>query len=159
MERPDHLVAAILEEDRLFRALLSRCPVAWREQRELVGALSLKETVGHLAFWDTFAVQFFSRKLDQAEQGPFTQRDFEQRNRDELQAMRELPYDDVVARYERATRLLLEFLRGRWHELSVKERRDFSLPLKHRRHHRLLLAKALEPHLAEAERRSQAGEA
>jgi hypothetical protein len=38
---------------------------------------------------------------------------------------------------------LVRFLQNRWGDLSTKERQDFHVPLKHRRHHRLLLERAL----------------
>jgi len=159
MERPDTLIAAILEEDRLLRERLDLCPDQLREVKGSGGTLSLKDTLGHLAFWDSFAVQFFNRKLDGVDAGQTRRVNFEQRNREELQRIRELPFDEVFALYRTATRNLISFLRNRWHELSVQQRRDIRLPLKHRRHHRLLLDSALPYYAREDESREAEGEA
>lgn len=143
MDRPDTLIAALVEEDRLLRQLMDECPVSLRDVRGPGGTLSLKETLGHLAFWDTFAVGFFLSKLDASSEKPTPPVNFEQRSREELKRMHKLPFGEILDLYGGATQGLVDFLRGHWHELSPKQRGDFSVPLKHRRHHRLLLAKAL----------------
>lgn len=143
MNRPDQLISAILEEDRLLRRRLEQCPEVLREVRESGGLLSFKDTLGHLAFWDSFAVRFFTRKLDGTVENDSPPLNFEQRNRQELKRVRQLSFAEVMKLYGEATRDLITFLNSRWHELSDKQRRDLHLPLKHRRHHRLLLEKTL----------------
>jgi len=58
--------------------------------------------------------------------------------------VRALPFEEVIELYHQATRELVGFLRIRWPDLSAKQRQDFQVPLKHRRHHRLLLERALQ---------------
>lgn len=159
MDRPDTLIAAIMDEDRLLRERLDLSPRELREVKGSGGTLSLKDTLGHLAFWDSFAVQFFNRKLDGVDEGETRPVNFEQRNREELQRIRELPFDEVYLLYRSATRNLISFLRNRWHELSAQQRRDIRLPLKHRRHHRLLLDSALPSYTSEDESREAESEA
>jgi hypothetical protein len=142
MEKPDTLIALFMEEDRMLRQLLALCPVEDREVRGSGGTLSLKETLGHLAFWDSFAVRFFEDKLAGTDNASLP-RDFEKQSREELKRLRKLPFDDVLESYQNSTRELIAFLQNRWHELSAKQRLDFHVPLKHRRHHRLLLSRAL----------------
>ena len=142
MDKPDTLIALLREEDRLMRQLLERCPPEDRETRGKGGTLSLKETLGHLAFWDTFAIQFFEARLAGADPHE-TPSEFERRSREELERLRELSFDQAHERYLRATGGLIAFLQAHWHELSPKQRQDFHVPLKHRRHHRLLLLRAL----------------
>ena len=143
MERLDRLVGALQDEDRQLRELLQRIPPDRREKAGPGGSLSVKETLGHLAFWDSFAVLFFECKLrgDETEAGGAI--DFEQRNRQEIKRLRTLPWHDVLERYGDATLHLAQFLRSHWFELSDRERADFATPLRHRRHHRLLLERAL----------------
>ncbi len=141
MERPDTLIALFMEEDGLLRQLLARCKPEDREVRGSGGTLSLKETLGHLAFWDSFAVRFFEEKLAGTDHS--LPMDFEKQSREELKRLRKLPFDDVLASYQNSTRELIAFLQNRWQDLSPKQRLDFHVPLKHRRHHRLLLARAL----------------
>jgi len=143
MNRPDELISAIVEEDRLLLSRLEQCPDAFLEMRGSGGLLSFKDTLGHLAFWDSFAVRFFTRKLDSTVENDSPPLNFEQRNRQELQRVRQLSFTEVMKLYGKATRDLITFLNSRWHELSEKQRRDLFLPLKHRRHHRLLLEKTL----------------
>ncbi len=151
MEHPEELVAAIMEEDRLLRQRVTQCPEHLRETHGAGGSLSLKDTLGHLAFWDSYAVSFFTRKLDGPIENDAPPVNFEQRSREELRRVRTMPFPEVVELYGLATRDLVHFLRTRWHDLSEKQRLDFSLPLKHRRHHRLLLDKALGADLWEKE--------
>jgi hypothetical protein len=143
MDSPEVLIASVLAEDRLLQRLLQQCAAEHRELRGPGGTLSFKETLGHLAFWDTFAVHFFLSKLSSVPGRPSFPADFEERSREELRRLRKLPFSEVLDSYQKATMALVEFLRGHWHELSAKERQDFDVPLRHRRHHRLLLDKAL----------------
>jgi hypothetical protein len=145
MERLDRLVGAIQDEDRRLRDLLQQIPPDRREKAGPGGTLSVKETLGHLAFWDSFAVLFFESKLrgDGIVEGGAI--DFEQRNRQEIKRLRALPWHDVLEMYCEATLHLAQFLRVHWSDLTDQERRDFATPLRHRRHHRLLLERALPP--------------
>jgi hypothetical protein len=142
VDKPDFLIASLMEEDRLLHDLLQTCSAEQKEQLGRGGALTVKETLGHLAFWDSFAVRFFLARLDTSGSRIEPPLDFDQRSRQELERVRALPYPEILDLYRRATRDLVGFLRGHWHLLSAKQRRDFLVPLKHRRHHRLLLAKA-----------------
>jgi hypothetical protein len=159
MDRPDALIADIVEEDRLLRERLERCPATWRERPGSGGSLSFKDTLGHLAFWDSFAVQFFNRKLDGIGQEYAQPVNFEERNREEMRRIRQLPFAEVHELYQEATSNLISFLRNRWHDMSAQQRRDIRLPLKHRRHHRLLLENAFPYFAAGDAAREAEGEA
>ncbi len=159
MDRADALIAAITEEDRLLCDQLARCPQTLREMQGSGNSLSFKDTLGHLAFWDSFAVQFFNQRLDGMVRDESERINFEERNRQELKRLRELPYVEVHELYRKATRDLLAFLRQRWHELSGKERRDIHLSLKHRRHHRVLLENAFQAYLIEGDAHEAEGKA
>ncbi len=158
MDTPVNLIAAFADEDRRLLELAASCPPAWRERRGPGGTLSLKETLGHLAFWDAFAVEFFQRKLvaGAEEEDDAGALDFEQRNQQEMHRLAALPYEKVLARYQAATAAITAFLNRRWPDLSEKERTDFLVPLRHRRHHRLLLERALAA-VAAQEKRRQSG--
>lgn len=137
------LVEALREEDRLLRRLVARLPLAARELHGADGTLSCKETLGHIAFWDDFTVDFFQRKLDInacALQPPVA---IEERSREALSRIRRLPFGEALARYLKSTATLVGFLEARWSRLSERERHDFWVTLKHRRHHRLCLVQAL----------------
>jgi len=157
MDQPEALIAALAEEDRRLREFLERCPIEWRERQGPSGALSLKETLGHLAFWDAFAVRFFEGKLAGQAIAAESDLDFEKRNTQELKRLRALAYEEALALYRDATLEMVRFLRARWRDLSDKERLDFQTPLRHRRHHRLLLERALAA--PKAARREQADRA
>jgi len=137
------LIDAIKEEDRLLRQYLALVPRSERDARGPDGALSFKETLGHISFWDDFTVQFFQSKLDDASCALPPPVQFEERSREALRKMRELPFGEVLARYLESTGALVEFLKGHWGELTERERHDFWVPLKHRRHHRISLGQAL----------------
>ncbi len=142
MNRPDQLIAAIADEDARLRALVEGWPADRRERPGPGGAMSPKEVLGHLAFWDGFAVRTFESRLAgrEAESAGL---DFDRLNRAEMKQLRHRPWAAVLAAYAEATAGLTRFLRARWHELSEEERAGFLTPLRHRRHHRLLLARAL----------------
>jgi len=148
------LVAAIADEDRRLRALLDGIPAERRDRPVGEGIMSPKETVGHLAFWDGFTVRFFAAKLvgqvDRDEKF-----DFERLNREQIRQLRSRPWDEVLAAYDAATAELLRFLGARWRELSADERECFLTPLRHRRHHRLLLARSLRGPQAPPGRRQE----
>lgn len=108
------------------------------------GSLSVKDTLGHIAFWDDFTVQFFLCKIDPGAHRLAPPQNFEQSSADAIIAMRKLPFGEVLARYLEAHGALLDFLEGHWAAMSVKERNDFWIPLKHRRQHRQLLADELQ---------------
>ena len=138
------LADAIKDEDRLLRRRLAACPRDLREIRSPDGALSFKETLGHIAFWDTFAVEFFSTKLDVGLCAPTPPVNFEERSREALGAVEDLPFGEVLARYLESTGALLDFLKENWEKLSGREKHDFWVPLKHRRHHRIALFRGLD---------------
>ncbi len=142
MNQPDSLITALADEDRRLRRLLDECPPGRRELRGINGGLSFKETLGHLAFWDSFAVKFFTSRLEPAVEGVCPPVNFEKLSRQDLDRVRQLPFDEVLEFYTGATRCLETFLRDYWDRLSAREREDFMVPLKHRRHHRLLLRRS-----------------
>jgi hypothetical protein len=133
------LVDAILDEDRLLRARLTTCPRDLRETRGPGGSLSFKEILGHIAFWDSFTVEFFHTKLDVRSFNPTPPVNFEERSRQALQDVADLPFGEVLARYLESTGALVDFIKEHWSALSPREKNDFWVPLKHRRHHRIAL--------------------
>ncbi len=137
------LVDAIKEEDRLLRQFLTNLPRPERESHGSEGCLSFKETLGHIAFWDDFTVQFFQCKLDTASCALPPPVQFEERSREALRHIRPLPFGEVLARYLESTGGLIAFLTEHWDELTEREKYDFWVPLKHRRHHRISLAQSL----------------
>jgi len=151
------IVDAIVEEDRILRLRLASCPVALRESRASDESLSFKETLAHIAFWDDFTVSFFSRKLDRTSCNPSPPGDFEENSRKALSAAARLPFGEVLARYLEATGALIEFLRVHWDQLSDRERNDFWVPLKHRRHHRAALFESLDEALGSTTQELAAG--
>ncbi len=137
------LVEAIKEEDQLLRRYLTSLPRSAREDHGPDGTLSFKETLGHIAFWDDFTVQFFQCKLDTASCMLPPPVEFEKRSREALSRIRPLPFGEVLARYLESTGALIDFLMAHWNELTERERHDFWVPLKHRRHHRISLGQAM----------------
>lgn len=137
------MVEAIKEEDRLLRHYLTLLPKPARDTCGLEGTLSFKETLGHIAFWDDFTVQFFQCKLDKTSCALPPPVRFEERSREALRRVRALPFGEVLARYLESTGALIEFLTTHWNELSAREKHDFWVPLKHRRHHRISLMQTL----------------
>lgn len=142
MDHCQELIDSLMEEDRLLRQRLAQCPRDQRETRGVDGALSFKETLGHIAFWDGFTVDFFTSKLDKASCKPSPPIDFEVQSYEALEDVNRLPFGEVLARYLESTGAMVEFLLQNWSELSQREREDFWVPLKHRRHHRITLFKS-----------------
>ncbi len=138
------LVDALKDEDRLLRHRLAATPRHLREIRGPDGALSFKETLGHIAFWDSFTVEFFTTRLSVGLIDPAPPVDFERLSHQALSEMRDLPFGEVLARYLESTGALVEFLKSNWEKLSKRERQDFWVPLKHRRHHRITLLRSLD---------------
>ncbi|MBU1071963.1 hypothetical protein KKG45_01815, partial [bacterium] len=149
------------DEDRRLRDLARIFPVRFREVPPEHGQISLKQTLGHLAFWDRFTVEFFDARCHRRAVDAMTLGEFEHRNRAELERIYDMPYEQAHEIYKTATNVLLTFLREHWDDLDAEARANFNIPLKHRRHHRRLLAKALEvfaPGLAAGEEaREKAG--
>ncbi|MCB1182862.1 DinB family protein [bacterium] len=137
MTQRNTLIEALKEEDRLLRAHLAHLPRSDRERPAPDGGLSLKDILGHIAFWDEFTVRFFECKLDATSMALPPPVRFEERSREALRRLRPLPFGEVLARYLEATEALLAFLAGSWDQLSEREKHDFWVPLKHRRVHRL----------------------
>ena len=160
MSSMDTLIAAYADEDRRLRELAGRFPVAYRDVPPETGKLGLKQTLGHLAFWDGFTVEFFRARLECGDAPPVSLAEIEQRNRAELDRIYDMPYERVLELYISATNDILAFLRAHWDGLPEEERPNFNIPLKHRRHHRRLLQKALAafaPELAGEAARERAG--
>lgn len=126
-------------EDVELRRLVGSFSRDQRDRRPEVGRLSVKDTLGHLAYWDDFTVHFFLSKVDPASCRVPPPEDFEMASRRAMATMADLPFGEVLARYLEATSSLLDFLQEYWPRLTQKERADFQIPLKHRRSHRLEL--------------------
>lgn len=144
MECAAILVAAYAEENRRLLQLTTRFPLELRDVPGPDNRLSLKQTLGHLAFWDDYAVRFHVNRRAGESQQPLTMDEFEDRNRQVLELICNDPFEDVLATYREATRMISAFLTERWDELDDDERENFRIPLKHRRHHRRRLSKLLE---------------
>lgn len=143
MSGPEALVQALHEEDRRLRDLLGRFPAAASEVRGVAGAPSLKETLADIAFWDGCAVRIFRDRLA-GKKAAAAPEIFERQNRQELERVRGAPLEEVLGSYLAATRDLIEFLQICWDHLKPKYRRQFALPLRHRRFHRQLLESLLD---------------
>jgi len=143
------LVDAFMEEDRLLRHRLAECPRAFRERRGTDGTLSFKETLAHIAFWEDFTVNFFSRKIDEGSCTPPAPVEFENLSRQSMEEFSQLPFGEVLGRYLEATGAMVDFLKVKWKDLSEREQHDFWIPLKHRRQHRLVLFQNLDDMMAE----------
>lgn len=138
------LVDAILEEDRLLRERLTSCPPHLRDVRGPSGGLSFKETLAHISYWDDFTVDFFSTKLDKGSLDPTPPLDFEENSRRALASAAVRPFGEILARYLESTGALTRFLTQHWADLDTREKHDFWVPLKHRRHHRISLFQSLD---------------
>jgi hypothetical protein len=143
------LVDAFKEEDRLLRHRLAECPRAFRERRGPGGALSFKETLAHIAFWEDFTANFFARKTDRGSRTPAPPVDFEKLSRQAMEEFSRLPFGEVLGRYLEATGAMTGFIREHWDDLTERERHDFWIPLKHRRQHRLALFRTLDEMMAD----------
>jgi hypothetical protein len=143
MSSVETLIAAFADEDRRLRELADTYPPAFRDVPPQSGKLSLKQTLGHLAFWDRFTVKFFKSRLHDADVDAPSLGEIEDRNREELARIYDMPYEQVLELYVGATSDIQTFLRDHWTDLDETERGNFNIPLKHRRHHRRLLVKAL----------------
>ncbi|MHB8080101.1 MAG: hypothetical protein ACYDIE_12705 [Candidatus Krumholzibacteriia bacterium] len=141
MDRLEALIAGIVEEDRRLRVFIDQLSPENRESAAPTATMSAKEMLGHLAFWDGFTVRFFEDRLGDRRSGSGLA-DFEARDRQERKRLRGRPFAEVVAIYDEATAQLVAFLRGHWHALSDREHADLITPLRHRRHHRLLLERS-----------------
>lgn len=138
------LADALMEEDRILRQRLAALPPELRRRRGPEGTLSFQETLGHLAYWDAFTVDFFTAKLEGAGPGPRPPADFARESEAAIAEAARVPFADVLARYLDATGALVGFISRHWDELSEKEQQDFWVPLKHRRHHREVLFRWLD---------------
>ena len=133
-----------MDEDRILRRRLSDLSAELRSRRGPEGTLSFQETLGHIAYWDSFTVDFFTAKLDGAGPSPVPPADLARLSEDAVAEAARAPFADVLAHYLEATGALIAFISRRWDELSEKERNDFQVPLKHRRHHREALFQWLD---------------
>ena len=137
------LIAAFADEDRRLRELALTYPPEFRDVPPASGKLSLKQTLGHLAFWDRFTVKFFESRINNVDVDAPSLGEIEDRNREELARIYDMPYEQVLELYVHATSDIQNFLREHWASLDETEHGNFNIPLKHRRHHRRLLQKAL----------------
>ena len=152
------LVAAFREEDEMLRRGLNRSPLEWRNRPGPGGRPALKDMLGHIAFWDDFTVEFFTRKLASVAIAPPPPLDFEKMSHEAREKYRSLPYGEVLGRYLEATAAIIAFVSERWDELSWKQQHDFWTPLRHRRGHRLTLEDALERWAPEGRGETRAAE-
>lgn len=136
------LVDGILDEDRILRRRLATVQPPLLHKRGPDASLSAKEMLAHVAFWDVFTVRFFEEKL--LGRVPAPPADFARESEQAIHEAADLTFEEVEGRYRLATENLITFLSRRWVELSPKQQRDFQVPLKHRRHHRRALFKALD---------------
>ena len=137
-----------------MRHRLSECPKVFRECRGLDGTLSFKETIAHIAFWEDFTVNFFSRKTDQGSRTPAPPVEFEKLSRKAMEEFSRLPFGEVLGRYLEATGAMTDFIKTHWNDLTERERHNFWIPLKHRRQHRLVLFQTLDEMTAEIGRQT-----
>lgn len=150
MTSADTLIAAYADEDHRLRELARGFPLAFRDVPPEAGKLGLKQTLGHIAFWDGFTVEFFRGRLEDRVTDAPSLAEIEDRNRAELDRIYDMPYELVMELYVAATRAIQDFLRTHWDDLTEEERPNFHIPLKHRRHHRRLLQQALTMFAPEA---------
>lgn len=155
MEGPQTLIAAYADEDRQLQEVIRRFDPVQRNALHCAEDLTLVQTLGHLAFWDRYAVEFYEGRIAHRDVAPLTFDEFEARNRDELERLCGLPYERVRLAYVEATHRLLDFLRVHWEDLDDLERTNFTIPLKHRRHHRRLLLAVLEAAGSDSEAEAQ----
>lgn len=118
------------------------------------GTLSFKETLAHIAFWEDYTVNFFSRKIDRGSRTPSPPVEFETLSRQSMEEFSQLPFGEVLGRYLEAAGAMVDFIKTKWSDLTERERHDFWVPLKHRRQHRLVLFRNLDEMMAEVERRA-----
>lgn len=144
MYSPETLIAAYADEDRRLQEVARQYPPARRGDKLRSEGLSLVQTLGHLAFWDIYAVRFYEARIEDRAVPPLSFSEFESRNRHELQRLYGLPFEQVREAYLSATHDLLAFLRLHWDDLDEQEQTNFTIPLKHRRHHRHLLQEHLK---------------
>ena len=138
------LIAAYAEEDRRLMELAAGFPVALRDTGGRKHRLSLKQTIGHLAFWDDFAVDFYNARCHDGHPAGLSFSEFEKKNRHLLERLCAEEWEVVLASYRRATRELSAFLTEHWNDLDEEGRENFKIPLKHRRYHRRRLAELAE---------------
>ncbi len=157
MSQWQSLTDALIDEDRRLRRRIAACPHALREGRGPDGALSCKETLGHIAFWDDYTVRHFSARLDPTEPPPAGPPDFEALSREALARTGRRSFSDVLATYLEVTGALVAFIANSWAHLEPGEREGLWVPLKHREHHRLELEKAVDTLAAQDEAGLAAG--
>jgi hypothetical protein len=134
------LIAAYADEDRRLTELVSGFPESLRDTCGRRHRLSLKQTIGHLAYWDDFAVDFYRARCSEENPEPLSFAEFEEQNRDLIEQLCAQDWETILSSYRRATRRLCAFLTERWDELDEGARDNFKIPLKHRRYHRRRLS-------------------
>jgi len=134
-----------------LRHRLAECPREFRECRGPDGTLTFKETLAHIAFWEDYTVNFFSRKIDLGSCTPDPPMEFENLSSEAMKEFSRLPFGEVLGRYLEASGAIIDFIQTKWDKLSERERHDFWIPLKHRRQHRLTLFQTLDGLTAENE--------
>lgn len=133
-----------MEEDRILRRRLAALSPEQLVCRGSDGTLSFQETLGHIAYWDAFTVEFFTAKLNDDGPPALLPEDFAQRSEEAVATAAALEFTDVLARYLEATGALVGFISRHWDRLTATQQKNFWVPLKHRRHHRIALFEALD---------------
>ncbi|MFO7610283.1 MAG: hypothetical protein R6X35_14040 [Candidatus Krumholzibacteriia bacterium] len=146
MERWQDLADAVIDEDRRLRRLLTACPVAGREQPGPDGALSFKETLAHITFWDEAALVHLQGRADPARRTLAAPADLDAQGREAVARARQRPFGEVLAGYLEITGALVAFIAREWERLGPREREGLAIPLQHRRYHRQELERMLPDH-------------
>ncbi len=137
------LIAAYAEEDRRLMELVESFPLSSRDVVPRHFKYSLKQTLGHLAFWDNHAIGHFEALCNRASVEAITIAEFEERHKHQLKELIAEPWAPVLESYRAITSALLKFLAEHWENLDEPSRENFKIPLKHRRYHRRKLGEML----------------
>lgn len=141
MDRWQDLADAVIDEDRRLRRLLMACPAGVREQPGPGGALSFKEALGHITFWDEATLAHLQGRADPARRPLAAPTDLDAQGREAVARARQRPFGEVLAGYLEVTGALVAFIAREWERLGPREREGLAIPLQHRRHHRQELAR------------------
>ena len=139
----DVLIEALVDEDRRLRGIARDCPAEFRDISAPGDGLGLKETLAHLTCWDEFTVEYFDSICRGGARIPSFS-EFVASSHDLMRDICSAPFQDVLEKYRAATRSLIDLLRVHWETMTDEQHNNLFLPLRHRRHHRRLLADFLD---------------
>ncbi len=148
------LIAAYKEEDARLRRLCGIYPLRRRNDVPPGCDRSLTQILGHIAYWDHYAIRFYRQRLAGEQTESLTFEQFLARDAAERQRLESLPYQLAFDAYVDCTEQLLAFLEEAWEEMDEQMRGDFTIPLEHRRHHRKQLERGLNRWLDRDQMRS-----